>query len=496
MLKLRMVLLLLAAAALASAYDPNWESLSKHPVPAWLQDAKFGIYAHWGVYSVPAFGNEWYAKRMYDPKDPKGVWEHHRKTYGTQDKFGYKDFIPMFKAEKFNPDEWAELIQQSGARYAGFAVVHHDGFLLWSSKVSRWNAANMGPRRDLYGDLVKSLRAKGLKIIATEHHMRTFGWYLPAKEEFVEEGRRAKFDLYDPRYADFYWNRFTSTREQFLAQWKAKVLEVIDNYRPDVLWFDGGDYTSSAAADFATSTLAHYYNQAQASGVEVDVLNKLAGDGKQNFPREFGMLTFEAGRDRPVVVDRPWIDDLSIGVGSWGYIEGLPIKNPREVILGLADRVSRGGGLLLSLSPKADGEIPPDQKALLAEIGNWLKVNGEAIYGTRSWKVHAEGSTEKLISDRGGHVAWNFASCAAEDIRFTRKGDNLYAIALGWPESGKLLIKTLGGEQVTSVSMLGASGKLKWSRDKAGLAISLPAEKPCRHAYAFKIALKGGLGAK
>ena len=239
----RYALLVLLTGAVAAAYDPNWDSLKHHPVPEWLQDAKFGIYAHWGVYSVPAFGDEWYAKRMYDPKDPKDTYAHHRKTYGTQDKFGYKDFVPMFKAEKFNADQWAALIKQSGARYAGIAVMHHDGFALWRSKVNRWNAAEMGPHRDLYGELVRSLRANGIKIVATEHHMRTFNWYLPP-ERFIEEQRKQQFDLFDPRFADLYWNQYTSTKPQFLAQWKAKLLEVIDNYRPDVLWFDGGDFTS------------------------------------------------------------------------------------------------------------------------------------------------------------------------------------------------------------------------------------------------------------
>lgn len=473
-------------AAGQGTYQPTWESLERHTIPQWLLDAKFGIYAHWGVYSVPAYGHEWYAKEMYDPANPRNVYRHHRETYGA--KFGYKDFVPMFKAEKFNPDEWAEVIRQSGAKYAGIAVIHHDGFALWHSKVNRWNAGNMGPHRDLYGDLVKSLRAKGLKIVATEHHMRTFDWYLPAKEPYVEQLKSEHADLFDPQYADFYWNHFTSTKEQFLAQWKAKLLEVIDNYHPDVLWFDGGDFTSSDVANTVTSTLTHYYN----SGKENEVLNKFAGTMKFNFPREFGILTFEAGRDRPAEVDRPWIDDLSIGVGSWGYIEGLQIRKPQEVIHGLIDRVSRGGGMLLSLSPMANGELPADQKQLLAAIGNWLRVNGEAIYGTRTWTTHAEGSTEKLISRQGKHTGWNFENCTAEDIRFTRKGDSLYAIALGWPQDGKLTIKTLqaGAHRVSTVAMLGGNGKVKWSQSKAGLTITMPAQKPCEYAYAFRIGLK------
>ncbi len=471
------------------AVDPNWTSLAAHEAPAWLQDAKFGIYAHWGVYSVAAYGNEWYGKRMYDPKDNRGTYEHHRKTYGTQDKFGYKDLVPMFKAEKFKAEEWAEIIQQSGARYAGTAVVHHDGFLLWRSKVSRWNAAEMGPKRDLYGELVQALRAKGLKIVATEHHMRTFNWYLPADESVWEQQRKAKFDLFDPNYADLYWNQFTSTKAAFMEKWQAKLLEVIDNYKPDVLWFDGGDFTSPGVEEHVLKSLAHYFNSQSKGQPQKEVLNKFAGSMKFNFPRDFGMLTFEAGRDRPAKVDRPWIDDLSIAKGTWGYVEGMSLYSTREVLHGLIDRVSRGGGLVLSLAPKASGEIPEDQKAILREMGDWLKVNGEAIYGTRSWKVHSEGSTEKLISRNGQHTGWRFDQCEAEDIRFTRKGDALYAIALGWPKNGSWLLKSLSGVKVTSVSMLGGKAPLKWSHNAEGLRIQVPTVQPGKYAYSFKIAL-------
>lgn len=484
----RFALFLLCAAAFGAPFRADWESLKNHPVPEWLIDAKFGIYAHWGVYAVPAAGNEWYAKRMYDPAGARSLYEHHRKAWGPQDKFGYKDFVPMFRAEKFNPEEWADAIRGSGARYAGIAVIHHDGFALWHSKVNRWNAGEMGPKRDLYGELVKSLRARGMKIVATEHHMRTFDWFLPMKPEHVEQARRMNFDLFDPRYADFYWNHFTSTKPEFLKQWKAKLLEVIDNYRPDVLWFDGGDFTSGDVADFVTTGLAHYFNSASKWKAQVEVLNKFAGNKKFNFPREFGILTFEAGRDRPPVVDRPWIDDLSIAVGTWGYVKDMRLQPIDETICGFVDRVARGGGLLLSLAPMANGELPADQKAFLREMGDWLRVNGEAIYGTRPWKIHAEGDTEKLIVQREKNTGWSFAKCTAEDIRFTTKGGVLYAFALAWPENGRLLIKSLPAG-VKDVTMLGA-GKVKWSQSAAGLSIQMPAKQPCKHAWAFRIALK------
>jgi len=485
-------------SAQSGPYRPDWQSLTKHQNPEWLLDAKFGIYAHWGVYSVPAYKSEWYGKMMYDPDDRRGGYEHHRKTFGPQNKFGYKDFIPMFKAEKFDPDAWADLIRDSGAKYAGIAVVHHDGFGLWDSDVYQWNAGKMGPKRDLYGDLVKSLRSRNLKIVATEHNMRTYDWYLP-NEKYQAQQKQDGFDLYDPKYADFYWNHHTSTKADFMRVWRSKLLEVVDRYRPDVLWFDGGDFTSPDVASFVLSTLAHYYNQAEARKTPVEVLNKFAGTMKFNFPEEFGILTYEAGRDRPDMVRKNWIDDQSIAEVGWGYAQDQVIRSPREVVLGFVDRVSRGGGLLLSLAPMANGVIPDNQKLVLREMGEWLRVNGDAIYGTRRWKVEVEGSTEKLVYQQQKHKRWKFDAANAEDIRFTRKGDSLYAIALGWPEDGKLRIKTLkqgalvSSSGIAGVSLLGSKTPVKWKQTAEALEVELPPVKPCKHAYALKVAVKGHL---
>lgn len=485
--------------AMAEKYEKNWESLISHDVPEWLIDAKFGIYAHWGVYSVPAFGQEWYAKRMYDKKDKLGTYEHHLKTYGDQSEFGYKELVPMFKAENYDPDEWADLIAKSGAKYAGIAVVHHDGFGLWDSDVSDWNAGKMGPKRDLYGDLVKSLRTKeDMKIIATFHHIRTFDWYLPSDPKLLEEGRRAGWDLFDPKYKEFYWNHFTGTFEEFIEQWKAKVYEVIEKYEPDVLWFDGGKFQEDGAQDLVLTVLSHYYNKGEEWGKEVEILNKLPSSMKFNFPRDFGVLTFEEGRDREDVVGRPWIDDQKISTFSWGYIKGQTYKPVNEIMHGFIDRVSRGGGLLMSLCPLPDGTLNQEQKDILLAMGEWLRVNGEAIYGTRQWKINSEGPVDKLMT-KGAHSKWVFTDCDAGDIRFTKKGNTLYAIALGWPDNGKITIKTLGESTkisrggIKNISLLGSDEKLKWTRDKNVLTIQVPSQKPNDIAYAFKIEVKGKL---
>ncbi len=217
---------------------------------------------------------------------------------------------------------------------------------------------------------------------------------------------------------------------------------------------------------------------------------------KFNFPEQFGVPTYESGRDRKADVNDPWIDDLKIGVNSWGYIEDLRYETAEEIVKGLADRVSRNGGLLLSLSPKADGTIPQEQKDILQDIGKWLSINGEAIYGTRPWKFHTEGDLDKMLQDNGnGHVFWRFGSCNSEDIRFTRRGNDLFAIALGWPGDGKLNIQTLNSSagKISSLSLLGSNESLRWSQDERSLSVSLPAEKPCDFAVALKVGMEKGL---
>jgi alpha-L-fucosidase len=482
-------------------FSPTWESLNRHKVPKWLIDAKFGVYAHWGIYSVPAFGNEWYAKHMYDPSTE--IFQHHLKRYGPPETFGYKDFISRFRAEHYDPIEWAEIIADSGARYAGFAVVHHDGFLLWDSQVNRWNSGKMGPERDLFGELVRELRRLDLKTIATFHHIRTFNWYLPEETEIQLEGKNAGWDLFNPDFADLYWNEYTGDFSDFISEWRAKVKEVIDNYEPDLLWFDGGLFQDGQSVRMVRDILTYFYNQEGKWGKTVEVLNKFPSTMIFNFPREFGVLTFEEGRDRGVFIDRPWIDDQKISDYSWGYVEGQTYKDPGVIIDGFIDRVSRGGGLLLSLCPKADGSIGEEQKRILGEMGVWLRQNGEAIYGTRKWKVQTEGPEMKFrrINSRD-NTTWDFSVASAEDIRFTRKGNTLYAIALDWPESGVLRINALGshatlGTQggIKFVSLLGSKSneKLKWKQNENELLIELPKKKPNAYAYAFKVEVEGSL---
>ncbi len=477
-------------------YEPTWESLNRHEIPQWLVDAKLGLYAHWGVYSVPAFRTEWYGRLMYDTQTRgDAVFKHHIKTYGEQSKFGYKDFVPRFKAEKFDADEWARIFRSSGAKYIGITIVHHDGFCLWDTKFNRWNSMQMGPKRDIYGELTTALRGQDerIKILACFHHMRSYGWFFPKDKQMLEKGRQAGWDIFDPKYADLYRNPQTEPHEKFILEWRGKVLEVIDKYQPDVIWFDGGNFRSGKNEGTTLEILAHFYNTQTNKGSSVEVINK-----KSNFHPNFGLRNFEKGGNRPSRVPFPWVDDLNIAHRGWCYTHDIDYRSANEIIDGFVDRVSRGGGLMLSVSPKPDGTIPDEQQQLLAELGKWLKINGEGIYGTRRWKIETEGPDDKLIVDNGKKTLWDFDdTCDAGDVRFTRKGNTLYAFLLGWPEDGTAVIKSLGTDTaigsggIARVTMLGHDGDLKWRQTEGTMSVELPAKPSCEHAHGLRIDVHG-----
>ena len=480
-------------------YEPSWKSLNEHETPEWLLDAKLGLYGHWGVYSIPAFKTEWYGRLMYD-KQTRGdaVFNHHIEKYGKQSEFGYKDFIKDFKAKKFDPDEWADIIVKSGAKYAGITAVHHDGYCLWDSQYTRWDSMDTGPGRDLYGELVAAIRKADpdMKILTCLHHYRTYGWVYTKDKELLAQGKKEGWDIFDSEYSDFYRNPETEPRDKFLQEWKNKVIEIVDNYEPDVLWFDGGSFNKGDNVPTTLEVLTYFYNTQNKKGSLVEVINK-----KSNFDPDFGMRNFEKGGNRSPKTDFPWADDLNIANRAWCYTHDINYRNPNQIVDGFVDRVSRGGGLMLSISPKAEGVIPDEQKTILLELGNWLKINGEGIYGTRKWKIETEGPVEKLLKDTGAKTLWDFNdTCDSGDIRFTKKGNRLFAYVLAWPENGEVLIKSLhsnekisAANEIIRVKMLGVKEPLKWHRDKSGLKVIFPKESPCKYANGLEIDVKGDL---
>jgi alpha-L-fucosidase len=463
--------------AVQGPFQPNWESLEKYQAPEWYQDAKFGIFLHWGVYSVPAFDNEWYPRDMYLLDNP--VYKHHLETYGPPAKFGYKDFIPLFRAEKFNADEWAELFRRAGARYVMPVAEHHDGFAMYDLSFSDWTAVKMGPKRDVVGELERAVRKQGLHFGASSH--RAEHWW------FMNGGKTFDSDVRDPRYADFYGpaqSDKTQPDKAHLDNWLARTSEIVEKYQPEVLWFDWW-IEQPAFQPYLQRLAAYYYNRGAEWKRGVAINYKL-----KTFPERAAVLDIERGQLEGI---RPlfWQTDTSISVKSWGYIEGDEFRAPASLIGELVDIVSKNGCLLLNVGPKADGTIPAEAQKILLAMGRWLDVNGEAIYGTRPWKIYGEGPTQ---ANTGQFADAATKPYTAQDIRFTAKGGTLYAIALAWPESGKLTIKSLGTgspharQEIRSVSLLGSPAELRWTRTREGLTVQLPAQKPGDYAFALKIA--------
>ena len=471
----------------AKHYAPTWNSLGQWRTPQWMRDGKFGIYTHWGVYSVPAQGPNatWYANHLYwHPDGPER--KYHEATYGPLEKFGYKDFIPMFTGEKFNADEWADLFQKAGARFAGPVAEHHDGFSMWDTKYSEWNAAKMGPKRDVVGELARAIKKRNMKFVTAFHHAENW-FYFPTWDN--------RYDCGDARYSGLYGPihpKDAQPSKAFLDRWEAKIIEVIDKYDPDYIWFDFGLNIINDC--YKQDVLAYYYNHAAAEGKEVVVSYK-----GHHLPPGTGLLDLELGQE-PDLTYHDWITDSTVDDGEgWGYVKGERFKTLDNLIDNLVDRVSKNGYLLLNVGPKPDGTIPEEAKALLLGMGDWLRINGEAIYDTVPWSIAGEGPT-KLEPVRGklGFNEKNDLRYTPEDIRFTVKNNNLYATVLGWPGE-KVLIKSFGkgqdwpglyASEIVSITMLGDGKNLEWEMTDKGLSIKTPISKPCDCAYVFKIVRK------
>ena len=468
-------------------YTPNWNSLAQHRTPQWFKDAKFGIYTHWGVYSVPACGPNatWYPYNMYREGTPQ--YEHHVRTYGHPSQFGYKDFIPQFTGERFDPDEWAELFRAAGAQFAGPVGEHHDGFCMWDTRLSEWNAARLGPRRDVVGELEKAIRRQSMRFMVALHHAENW-WFYPHW--------RPEFDTADPRYAGLYGEPhnldaapgsdfFDQQRpsRKFLEIWLAKTVEAIDRYGPDLLWFDFG--LSHVPEAYKQAFLAHYYNQAEEHGQEVVVTYK-----HHDLPPNVAVVDLELGREKDLTYYE-WITDTTVDDGEgWGYVRDTGYKPLATLIHYLVDNVSKNGYLLLNVGPRPGGTIPEPAVELLRGMGRWLAINGEAIYGTTPWAAYGEGPTQM---DTGGSFnEKNSFHYTAQDVRFTVKGDALYAICLGWPgeQINVQSLHVLEPDEIASVRLLGVDRDLNWTLGPEGLAIQTPPERPGEHAFAFKIVRK------
>jgi alpha-L-fucosidase len=464
----------------ALRYTADWQSLQSYTIPEWFRDAKFGIFIHWGVYSVPEFGSEWYPRNMYQPhsedsNDAK-VFTHHIATYGPQDRFGYKDLIPLFKAQYFDADKWADLFKRAGAKYVVPVAEHHDGFAMYKTSLSRWNAAEMGPKRDIIGELSEAIRRKGLIFGLSSHRIEH--WW------FMNGGRTFNSDVNDEVYKDFYGPAMQETDSmtpEYMNDWLLRCTELTNKYHPQLFWFDWWIGVQPRFQPYLKSFASYYYNQGLQWNKGVVINYKY-----NSFPPGVAVLDLERGMLNGIR-DTAWQTDDAVGFQSWGYIKGEKYKSPQYLIDELVDIVSKNGNLLLNIGPRSDGIIPIEQQQLLLSMGAWLSVNGEAIYGTRPWKDYGEGPTENAS---GPFADSKIKPFTAADIRYTTKKDTLYAITLKLPDGDTRMQKLgtdAGNGHIVSVKLVGSAEKLKWTQGKDALVIHPAAHYPSTYAAVYKI---------
>lgn len=458
-------------------YRADWDSLTDMELPAWFPKAKFGIFIHWGVFSVPAYANEWYSRNMYNQGTRE--YEHHIATYGPHKDFGYKDFIPMFTADKFSASKWADLFKEAGAKYVVPVAEHHDGFQMYKSELSHFNAAEMGPKRDVLGELKQEFEKRDI-IFATSSHRAEHLWFMGVGKEFES-------DIKDPlEIGDFYWPSLKEQpnmddcfatpypTEEYLTDWLLRTCEIIDNYRPRILYFDWWIQHEGYKETLKKIT-AYYYNRGLEWGTPVAICYK-----HDAMPFGSAIVDVERGKfadSKPYY----WQTDTAIAHNSWCYTTELDYKTPYELICYLVDVVSKNGNLLLNVGPKSDGTIPDEDVRILKEIGAWLKTNGEAIYHSKPWRTAQEGPTaerEGKFSDERNK------QYTEKDFRFTAGHGSVYATCLSYPEDGELCIKSLGnGGDINStafqgiienVEILGSDGPVAYEQTADGLLIHGP----------------------
>ncbi|MFI3207548.1 MAG: alpha-L-fucosidase [Eubacteriales bacterium] len=422
-------------------YKDEWSSLCRYGVADWYRNAKFGIFIHWGVYSVPAFGNEWYPRNVYRKGSPE--YKFHVENFGELDKFGYKDFIPMFKAEKFDAKEWAQLFKEAGAKFVMPVAEHHDGFAMYKSELNPWNAADMGPNVDVLGALKQEVEKEDMVICASSHRAEHWWFYNNA---FNLESA----DVQDPANASFYGSKDIPTRnansiydnppsEEYMEDWLVRTCEIVDKYQPKILFFDWW-IQQVAWKPYLKKFAAYYYNRSVEWGFPVAINSKFDA-----FVHGSVVKDIERGQMQNIQPDF-WQNDTSVAKNSWCYTEGNDYKQAKEIICDLVDVVSKNGALLLNVGPKSDGTIPEEDKKILQEVGAWLAVNGEAIYDTTFWKIYGEGPTEV---PEGHFTDTNREEFTCKDIRYTAKDDYIYATVMKWPEDGVVKLQAFGNNSHT-----------------------------------------------
>ena len=471
-------------AKVTPTFTSEMESLGKYKAPDWFRDAKLGIWACWGPEAVPERG-DWYARNMYVEGHPQ--YEDHLKRYGHPSKVGYEAMVDLWKGENWDPDRLMSLYKKAGAKYFCAIAQHHDNIDCWNSRFHRWNSVKMGPKKDVIGIWGKAARKQGLRFGVTEHLGASWNWYGVTKLA-DKSGPMAgvPYDGVNPAFADLYhsgnqadnWKQwYRNAPETFQVEWFNRIKDLIDSYQPDLLYSDG----SLPFGEHGRELLAHFYNSnLQRTGKLDAVYNcKNSNDGGQ-FAEGMCVEDIERGVADGIKA-HPWQTDTC--VGDWYYKSGIKYKTPTTVIQMLLDIVSKNGNLLLNLPLRADGTLDQEEESILSAMGDWIAFNGEAVYGTRPWKVFGEGKS----GPKAAMFNEDKLDYIAEDIRFTTKGGSLFAAALAWPTSGYLLIKSLANSPVTSVHMLHGGEALRWKQQSDGLQIKLPEQQRGEHAFVVRI---------
>jgi alpha-L-fucosidase len=507
-------------------FKPEWESLKQYKAPEWFRDSKFGIWAHWSAQCVPEQG-DWYARQMY--LQGHAHYNFHVAHYGHPSKFGFMEIDNLWKAERWDPEALIDRYVKAGARYFVALANHHDNFDCYDSTYHAWNSVRVGPKKDIVGTWARIARSRGLRFGVSNHSAHAWHWFQTAYG-YDAEGPLAgvRYDAFTLRKEDGkgkWWegldpqelytgpnlvipDGFTSIREaqrwhdqhdrvwteeppamnpRFVETWFLRCKDLIDKYQPDLLYFDDTELPlGQAGLDIA----AHYYNSNLRRNGTLEAV--LTSKGLKPEHQGTMVLDIERGRaDR--ILPTPWQTDTCIG--EWHYRRSLfeqhRYKTAKTVVHTLVDIVSKNGNLLLSIPLRGDGTIDEDEIRLLDDLAAWMRVNGEAIYGTRPFAVHGEGAPD--VQGTGNFNEGRARAYTAKDIRFTVKGEVLYAIALGWPEDGRLTIATLAEGRpeypgrIGRVELLGSPGALRFTRDAAGLAVTLPEQRPNEFAYVLKI---------
>ncbi len=475
------------------------ESLKAYRAPEWFRDAKFGIWSHWGPQSATGAG-DWYARNMY--MEGSAQYKFHVEHYGHPSKVGFKDVIPTFRAEKWDPEHLMDLYVKAGAKYFVSMGVHHDNFDMWNSRYQiRWNAAASGPKKDIVGMWKQAARKRGLRFGVSEHLSNSFDW-LATSHLGDKTGPFAgvPYDGADPNFSDLYHSYesmpadFAQTAkamgraapDKWKQQYFNRIRDLIDQHQPDLLYTDGG----IPFEEYGLSLVAHAFNtSAKVHGGKVEAVYN--SKSRTDCAEGTCVLDLERGVVNKIWPD-PWQTDTCIG--NWHYKKGITYKTPKTIVDMLVDIVSRNGNLLLNFPLPGSGELDEDESRILESFTSWMRVNSEGIYGTRPWKVHGEGPSLSTPGTAAAFNERNRKDLTAEEVRFTAKGERLYAFVMGLP-ADRTLVKSLGTKselkpgKIHNVELLGHKGKLKWSQDEAGLKVAMPAEKPCDFAVTLKIAL-------